>query len=1100
MLVPNRTAASVPSLRRIFITSTVVTAALTAASPAHADRTWINGNLNNFWSQDNNWAPFEEPNLFSGVAIFPNPVPNPNGTILLGPLEAAGELRFDVGGYTLSGGDLQLFNGNVTVNQPSGSNPTITSEIKGLNGLTKLGTGAVFFTGANSYSGPTTVSSGTLDVGGASERLPDGTDVIINSGTFLRFFFGAATETIGSLSGSGTLNFANTDDGGTDLRVGFNNSDTIFSGNITPFDGGDGSLTKIGTRNLTLTGFNTYGGGTTVSGGKLVVDTDSLPASNGVENNATLEFNQAFNGTYSGVISGSGQVVKSGGGTLTLDQTNTYSGGTRIEDGTLAISQDAHLGGSFSPLTFAGGGLSVDGLVGVALSRPIVAEQDVVINAVQAFSTLFPDGGVSGPGGIVKDGPGAVVMGVTASTYTGATIVNEGFFSVDRSETLPNTTDVTINGGFFELQNGVTESVDALNGAGSVLFAFAGNNHLILGADNGSGLYEGNIVPDFGGNGKLTKTGIGTQVLTGNNTYGEGTTVSGGRLVVDTDSLPAAGGVTNNATLEFNQMFDGTYSGVISGNGPVRKTGDGTLTLNQANTYDGVTVIEAGVLAVSDDANLGDSDTDVLFAGGTLQIGADAEFQFSGTRRFSSSGDHDAVFDSQAGSNVTINGGITGTAGVVKNGPGGLIVDTTPSTYAGSTVINQGGFGTRKTGSLPSTTDVTINSGGFWLLFEGAETVASLNGVGGLFFDGADSHLILGSNAGSGSFAGAILPGGGGNGRLTKIGAGAQSFSGIVNVTAMNIGGGEVVIDGATVGISGDLIVATNQLDARMTINSGLVAAARIRTEIVDNFTGGTVILKGGTLFTPRFESNFAFNFLGGTLIVDDFIGFLQQGGTLTPGGTSAAGRTDITSGYNMLGTLAIDLGGNSGPGVMGGHDQVTVAEDAFLNGTLDVDLVSGFTPTLGDSFVILEADEIFGWFDGFSGEVFSFESDLALAPLLVPGENPGDPDRIVLTAARPGDANLDGRVDAGDLNEVAINWQGEDRGWREGDFNGDGVVDAGDLNLVAVNWQFGVPQNQLVSFDGALAQALGNIAIPEPTTALVFTTGLIGLSSRRRR
>ena len=275
MLVANRTIAQLPNLRRVFLTTAVAAATVLAThpTPAHADRTWINGNLNNFWSQDNNWSPFEEPNLFSGVAIFPNPVPNPNGTILLGPLESAGELRFDVGGYTLSGGDLELFNGNITYNQASGFNPEIASEIKGLNGLTKLGSGAVFLTGANSYSGATTVSDSdsALDVGIANERLPDGTDVTIDSGAFLRFFFGTATETIGSLSGDGTLVFANTDIGGTNLRVGFNNNDTTFSGNIAPAFGGDGRLTKIGTGTQTFTGSVDFTG-LNVKDGRVIFD------------------------------------------------------------------------------------------------------------------------------------------------------------------------------------------------------------------------------------------------------------------------------------------------------------------------------------------------------------------------------------------------------------------------------------------------------------------------------------------------------------------------------------------------------------------------------------------------------------------------------------------------------------------------------------------------------------------------------------------------------------------------------------------------------------------------------------------------------------
>jgi hypothetical protein len=60
-------------------------------------------------------------------------------------------------------------------------------------------------------------------------------------------------------------------------------------------------------------------------------------------------------------------------------------------------------------------------------------------------------------------------------------------------------------------------------------------------------------------------------------------------------------------------------------------------------------------------------------------------------------------------------------------------------------------------------------------------------------------------------------------------------------------------------------------------------------------------------------------------------------------------------------------------------------------------------------------------------------------------------------TQALPGDANLDGRVDATDLNRVGLNWRGTGKTWTQGDFTGDGNVDAADLNVLALNWRRGV-------------------------------------------
>ena len=102
------------------------------------------------------------------------------------------------------------------------------------------------------------------------------------------------------------------------------------------------------------------------------------------------------------------------------------------------------------------------------------------------------------------------------------------------------------------------------------------------------------------------------------------------------------------------------------------------------------------------------------------------------------------------------------------------------------------------------------------------------------------------------------------------------------------------------------------------------------------------------------------------------------------------------------------------------------------------------------------------------------------------------------------GDANQDGRVDAADLNELALSWRQAVAPSTGADFNGDGFVDAADLNLLALNWQFGVPENPLTALDDALATATthGNTVIPEPASVVVFglAGGFMGLSTPRRR
>ncbi|EMB8307028.1 autotransporter-associated beta strand repeat-containing protein, partial [Salmonella enterica] len=144
---------------------------------------------------------------------------------------------------------------------------------------------------------------------------------------------GANSYTGGTLISGGTLIASNVEALGTgdvtDNAVLELNTGGDFDNAIS----GSGQVEKSGDETLTLSGANSYTGGTLISSGTLVANDVNALGTGDVTDNAVLELNTG--GTFDNAISGSGQVVKSGDETLTLSGSNTYTGGTTINDGTL---------------------------------------------------------------------------------------------------------------------------------------------------------------------------------------------------------------------------------------------------------------------------------------------------------------------------------------------------------------------------------------------------------------------------------------------------------------------------------------------------------------------------------------------------------------------------------------------------------------------------------------------------------------------------------------------------------------------------------------------------------------------------------------------
>ncbi len=159
------------------------------------------------------------------------------------------------------------------------------------------------------------MNAGTLQAG-AANGSSSSSAVSVASGTTLDLNGFAQPSELARRAGSVTL-------GRATLTAGGDNSSTTFSGAI----GGTGALVKAGSGTLTLTGANSYGGGTTVNAGTLAGTTTSLQGA--IANNATVTFDQTTDGTYAGAMSGTRRAHQGRLGNADLDGGQQLSAAAR---------------------------------------------------------------------------------------------------------------------------------------------------------------------------------------------------------------------------------------------------------------------------------------------------------------------------------------------------------------------------------------------------------------------------------------------------------------------------------------------------------------------------------------------------------------------------------------------------------------------------------------------------------------------------------------------------------------------------------------------------------------------------------------------------
>ncbi|MBJ5532355.1 autotransporter-associated beta strand repeat-containing protein [Salmonella enterica subsp. enterica serovar Derby] len=884
------------------------------------------------------------------------------------------------GGTTISEGTLVANNvealgtGNVTDNATLELNTggDFDNAISGSGQVVKSGDKTLTLSGANSYTGGTTISGGTLvatnvEALGSGDVTDNATLELNTGGTFDNVISGSG-QVVKSGDEMLTLSGANSYTGGTTISGGTlvaSNVEALGSGDVTDnatlelntggdFDNaisGSGQVVKSGDKTLTLSGANSYTGGTTISGGTLVASNVEALGSGDITDNATLELNTG--GDFDNAISGSGQVVKSGDETLTLSGTNTYTGGTTISGGTLIATHVNALGtgaidnrasllldasGQFAvtDLTTESGGNTEIGAGSTLQATTLTQKSDstltINLNSNTADPVIHAASQVSLAGTLDITGVGDVLDSDPASTDdldTFTLIASDKTIAGDFEKLTVAGMDadladfITVDGRIddtgkqYELTTALTwyadrdDAVTDAHGTFNLTNAdgsFAVNTVL----ENVDATLDPDSATGWDGT-SLIKQGAGTLILNAENTYTVGTTISGGTLVATNVDALGSGDVTDDATLELNT--GGTFDNAISGSGQVVKSGDKMLTLSGTNSYSGGTLISGGTLVATNVDALGSGDvTD------------------------------DATLELNTGG--TFDNAISGSGQVVKSGDDTLTLSGS-NTYTGGTIISGGTLVASNVEAL-GTGDVTNDA--VLELNTGGDFTNAISGSGQVVKSGDETLTLSGAN----SYTGGTLISGG-----TLIASNVEALgTGDVTdnaVLELNTGGDfdNAISGSGQVEKSGDetlTLSGANSYTGGTLISSGTLVANDVNAlgtgDVTDNAvlelnTGGTFdnaisgsgqVVKSGDETLTLSGSN---TYTGGTTIND---------GTLIATSVDALGSGDVTD--NAV--LELNTGGDFDNAISGSGQVVKSGDETLtLSGTnsyTDGTLISGGT------------------------------------------------------------------------------------------------------------------------------------------------------------
>jgi autotransporter-associated beta strand protein len=817
-------------------------------------------------------------NVLTATNTFTGGVIINGGSVVLrspGALNASGANTL-----TINGGTLNLNSNNVFVSGLNGLFGTITNGVAGsfilqvsnatdnsfagniVTGtgqvlLIKTNSGTLSLSGNNTFTTPTLVRQGVINV---------------QSATALG---GTGGATIVGTNGSPVQAAVHIDGNGLTIAEPF----ILFGDGIA----GNGALRNLGNTN-TVSGAITIGNG----GARIGSDSGRLNLTSGTAiggSNQNLSFGGAGDTLVTSVIgTGAGMVTKDGSGTLILNAANTFSGGFKLNNGTVLINNAAALGASGGMVALNGGTLASTNFTGFTIGNLITIGGNITLGQSEGgvgpltFSnqidlgsgvrTLtinnpsnFFNGPIIGSGGITKEGPGALYL-AGVNPFTGPVTINNGSIILRNSGAFNTSSNAITMGANGTLTlNGFNAYLGSLSGVAGGIIENANPTNVNLFINNvGNTTYAGTI-RDGDGEGELAlvKSGAGTLTLSGVNTYDGSTMVNEGVLKVGNSAAlgTAAGPVIINAggALDLNGFSIGSKPiASIAGSGPA---GDGALVNNSATPA----------------ASFG-------------------SIVHNGNVSYGGSGD------------MTLSGNITGTGNFTKTG-GGIVTLAGSNTFIGAIAIQQGTLRAGGTNSLGNNAEdriLTIASGATLDLNGtnvGVKTIAGVSGSG----VGGNGAIVNNAAGTAGALGGGVTL----LGDTTVGGLGNLTLSGIISGTNANL---------TKVGTNNITLSGANTFNGSVFINNGILSLGNAAA--LGTTPAGTFIANGATLN------------LGGQNNVAEPIWAISGSGSAGLGALVNNSVTAITflGNVNMVGdtTIGGQAGGLTMSGILSGSGALTKA------------------------------------------------------------------------------------------------------------------------------------------------------------------------------